>query len=57
MDKKLLDVLVCPLCQGALQFQRDTDELICRFDKLAFPIRDGIAVMLQDEARVLVDSN
>lgn len=51
MDKHLLDILVCPLCKGALV--KKEDELICRFDRLAFPIRDGIPVMLETEARLL----
>ena len=51
MDKKLLDILVCPLCKGALLLKQQ--ELICRFDRLAYPIRDGIPVMLENEARVL----
>lgn len=49
MDKKLLDILVCPLCKGKLLLKRD--ELICRFDRLAYPVRDGIPVMLEAEAR------
>ena len=51
MDKKLLDVLVCPLCKGALIYQREARELICKFDRLAYPIRDEIPVMLESEAR------
>lgn len=51
MDKKLLDILVCPLCKGKLLLKKE--ELICRFDRLAYPIRDGIPVMLEGEARVL----
>lgn len=51
MDKKLLDVLACPLCKGMLVFQKKTNELICRFDKLAYPIRDTIPVMLEEQAR------
>lgn len=49
MDKKLLDILVCPLCRGKLIHKGQ--ELICKFDRLAFPIRDDIPVMLEDEAR------
>ena len=49
MDKKLLDILVCPLCKGKLHFKKK--ELICLFDRLAYPIRDGIPVMLEGEAR------
>ena len=51
MDKKLLEILVCPLCKGELVYQRDAQELICKFDRLAFPIRDDIPVMLESEAR------
>ena len=51
MDKKLLEILVCPLCKGKLLLKRG--ELICRFDRLAYPIRDGIPVMLESEARAI----
>ncbi|GAA4353436.1 Trm112 family protein [Kangiella taiwanensis] len=51
MDHKLIDVLVCPLCKGELQYKKDAKELICRFDKLAYPIRDDIPVMLEEQAR------
>lgn len=53
MDKKLLDILVCPICKGKLVYDKAAAELICRVDRLAFPIRDGIPVMLEDEARAL----
>ena len=53
MDKKLLDILVCPLCKGKLIYRKDRQELICKADRLAFPIRDGIPVMLEEEARRL----
>ncbi|HEV2614749.1 MAG TPA: Trm112 family protein [Gammaproteobacteria bacterium] len=53
MDKKLLDILVCPLCKGELLYKKDNKELICKFDKLAYPIRDEIPVMLEEEARKL----
>jgi uncharacterized protein YbaR (Trm112 family) len=53
MDKKLLEILVCPLCKGPLLFKRDSQELICKADRLAYPIRDDIPVMLEDEARLL----
>ena len=55
MDSKLLDILVCPLCKGPLHFDRAAAELICRADRLAYPIRDGIPVMLVDEARHIPD--
>lgn len=51
MDKRLLSILVCPLCKGKLVLHQDA--LICRFDRLAYPIRDGIPVMLEGEARIL----
>jgi len=54
MDPKLLEILVCPLCKGPLVHQKD--ELICKPDRLAYPIRDGIPVMLEDEARHLAAS-
>jgi uncharacterized protein len=53
LDKKLLDILACPVCKGPLQYDRKKQELICRVDRLAFPIRDDIPVMLEDEARQL----
>lgn len=51
MDKRLIDILVCPLCKGRLLLRGK--ELICRFDRLAYPIHDGIPVMLEQEARVI----
>jgi uncharacterized protein YbaR (Trm112 family) len=53
VDPKLLDLLVCPLTKGRLSFNRDTDELISRSALLAYPIRDGIPIMLVSEARRL----
>jgi uncharacterized protein len=53
LDKKLLAILVCPICQGQLQYQAEAQELICKADGLAFPIRDDIPVMLESEARQL----
>ena len=53
MDKKLLDILACPICKGKLVYLKDAKELICKADRLAFPIRDDIPVMLVDEARTL----
>lgn len=55
MDKKVLEILACPACKGKLIYNASEKELICRFDKLAYPIRDGIPVMLIDEARQLAD--
>ena len=53
MENKYLDILVCPVCKGALQYKADLQELHCPASKLAFPIRDGIPVMLENEARRL----
>lgn len=53
MDKKLLEILVCPICKGPLIYQKSTAELICKWDKLAYPVRDDIPVMLEGEARKL----
>lgn len=53
MDSRLLDILVCPICKGPLAYRKDAAELVCKADRLAFPIRDGIPVMLEDEARKL----
>jgi len=53
MDKKLLDILACPLCKGPLVYNKEAGELICKGDRLAFPIRDDIPVMLEEEARKL----
>ncbi len=53
MDAKLLDILVCPLCKGTLLYRKSEGELICKADRLAFLIKDGIPVMLEDEARKL----
>ena len=53
MDARLLDILVCPICKGPLVHRRPQGELVCRADRLAFPVRDGIPVMLEDEARKL----
>ncbi len=51
MDKKLLDILACPLCKGPLLYLKEQNELVCKVDRLAYPIRDEIPVMLVDEAR------
>jgi hypothetical protein len=53
MDQKLLDLLVCPICKGPLLYDKQNKELICRAEKIAFPIKDGIPVLLEDEAREL----
>jgi hypothetical protein len=53
MDKKLLYILACPVCKGPLVYDKAKQELICKGDRLAYPIRDNIPVMLEDEAREL----
>jgi len=53
MDSRLLDILVCPVCKGPLVFRKSAGELLCRADRLAYPIRDDIPVMLEDQARKL----
>lgn len=53
LDNKLLAILVCPLCKGKLKYARDVQELWCRADGLAYPIKDDIPVMLENEAREL----
>lgn len=53
MDSKLLDILACPVCKGPLRWHPDVPCLVCRADRLAFPVRDGIPVMLEEEARRL----
>lgn len=53
MDAKLLEILVCPLCKGPLIYKKAEQELLCKPCRLAFPVRDDIPVMLEDEARKL----
>lgn len=53
MDSNLLEILACPICKGELLFDRSHQELICRFDRIAFPVIDDIPVMLESRARKL----
>ncbi len=53
MDDRLLDILACPVCKGPLKFQRAAEVLVCRAERLAFPIRDGVPMMLEEDARQL----
>ncbi|SDO12219.1 hypothetical protein SAMN05216303_101569 [Rhodoferax sp. OV413] len=55
MDSKLLELLVCPVTKGPLQFDRDKQELTSRSARLAYPVRDGIPILLENEARTLSD--
>ena len=51
IDIKLLDIIACPVCKGKLGFNKETNELICKFDRLAYPVVDGIPALLQSRAR------
>ena len=51
LDSKLLDILVCPICKNKLIYNKTTNELICKLDRLAFPIKDDIPIMLEEQAR------
>lgn len=53
MDARLLEILVCPVCKGPLDFRKANQELVCKACKLAYPVRDDIPVMLEEEARQL----
>jgi len=53
MDARLLEILVCPVCKGSLDFRKTNQELVCKACKLAYPVRDDIPVMLEEEARQL----
>ncbi|MDE2137650.1 MAG: Trm112 family protein [Gammaproteobacteria bacterium] len=53
MDPRLLEILACPVCKGTLKYQREAQLLVCRMDRLAFPVRDDVPVMLEEEARQL----
>ncbi|HUN27453.1 MAG TPA: Trm112 family protein [Steroidobacteraceae bacterium] len=53
MDTRLLEILACPVCKGPLQFRAADELLVCRLDRLAYPVRDDVPVMLEEEARQL----
>lgn len=53
MDHRLLEIIACPICHGKLSYIKNNLELICKFDHLAYPIRDGIPVLLEKEARLI----
>lgn len=55
MDHRLLEIIACPVCYGKLFLNKDRNELICKVDSLAFPIREGIPVLLENEARSLTE--
>jgi len=54
MDSRLLDILACPVCKSPLKYDKRSEQLICKADRLAFPVRDGIPVMLEEEAKQLL---
>ena len=51
VDPRLLEILVCPLCKGKLVYRKEAGELVCKADRLAYPVKDGIPVMIEEEAR------
>ena len=53
MDHRLLEIVSCPVCNGKLYFNKENQELVCKADGLAYPLRDGIPVLLENEARAL----
>jgi uncharacterized protein YbaR (Trm112 family) len=55
LNNKLLEILVCPICKGKLEYNKEKSELVCRADRLAYPVKDDIPVMLEEEARTLED--
>ena len=56
MDTRLLELIVCPVTKGPLEYDRDKQELISRSARLAYPVRDGIPILLETEARTLTDA-
>lgn len=54
MDKNLLEILACPICKGELIYDSTNQELICKFDQIAYPVVDGIPVMLESRARRII---
>ncbi|MCH9643910.1 MAG: Trm112 family protein [Gammaproteobacteria bacterium] len=57
MDQRLLEILACPLCKGKLQYDRKKLQLICNFDKLVYPIRENVPIMLPEQAAPLASQN
>lgn len=53
MENKLLEVLACPICKGKLDYDKNNNELICKFDKIAFPIKNGVPIMMEKQSRNL----
>jgi len=57
VSERLTDILACPVCKGPLMWRREAQEYVCRADRLAYPVRDGIPIMLPDEARRLASDD
>ena len=57
MEDHLLDILACPICKGPLKFDRPASMLVCRAERLAFPIRDGVPMMFEEDARQLASDD
>lgn len=57
LDSRLLDILACPVCKGPVIYQAAAQVLVCRADRLAFPVSDGVPVMLEGEARILASND
>lgn len=57
MDSSLLEIIVCPNCQGRLKLNHDKTELICRFDHIAYPIKDGVPILLIESSRKLQEGD
>ncbi|SUB24191.1 Trm112 family protein [Avibacterium avium] len=57
MNEKLLDILACPICQGRLKYDKENEQLICTFEQLAYPIEQGIPVLLAERAISLQSEN
>ena len=55
LDIKLLDIIACPVCKGKLGYKKESNELICKFDHLAYPVIDGIPALLQTNARNITE--
>jgi uncharacterized protein YbaR (Trm112 family) len=55
MDRRLLDVLACPICKGKLDYKKKQQELLCHYNKVAYPVRDGIPVLTENQARPLTE--
>ncbi|MGC9403431.1 MULTISPECIES: Trm112 family protein [Vibrio] len=53
MDHRLFEIVACPVCKGKLTFDKENQELICKLDRLAYPVKEGIPVLIEPEARTI----